>query len=201
MHKSAMRRMKWFVDNYIPKDTPVKVLDIGSYNVNGCYKSFFGYTQVQYTGLDLTPGPNVDFVPNDPYSWTELADETFDFVISGNAFEHIEYPWLTMKEIYRVLKTGGFACILAPFAHVEHRYPVDCYRYFSDGFKALAKWADLDIIEVTVGGIPNGTTDPDWVSTIDNYDDTVGIFGKHIDPEVAFKAPRFNCERRIHKWA
>ena len=41
MHQSAMIRMKWFVDNYIPKDKKVKVLDIGSYSVNGNYKEFF----------------------------------------------------------------------------------------------------------------------------------------------------------------
>jgi hypothetical protein len=35
--------MKWFVDNYvsqIEKDN-IKVLDVGSYDVNGNYKQFF----------------------------------------------------------------------------------------------------------------------------------------------------------------
>ncbi|MEM1725222.1 MAG: methyltransferase domain-containing protein, partial [Thermoplasmata archaeon] len=42
-------------------------------------------------------------VVKDPYNWIEIEDSSVDVVISGQAFEHIEYPWLTIKEIYRVL--------------------------------------------------------------------------------------------------
>lgn len=153
MHNSAMLRMKWFVDHYIPANQSVKILDIGSYDVNGSYRELFrGKALVEYVGLDLSDGPNVDYVPEDPYHWDGLEDDSFDFIISGNAFEHIEYPWLTMEQIYKKLKKTGFACILAPHTIGEHRYPVDCYRYFSDGFRALAKWAKFSVVDVTVGG-------------------------------------------------
>lgn len=198
MHSSAMLRMKWFVDSYIPKDKEVRVLDIGSYNVNGCYRALFQGTEAKYTGLDVTAGPNVDIVPEDPYKWSEIQDNSFDYVISGNAFEHIEYPWLTIKEIARVLKPGGFICILAPFAHKEHRYPVDCYRYFSDGFIALAKWAELDVVQSSVGGFPEETFSIEWLG--ENYDDTVLIAGKSIPEECIKKLPKFKCIRPIHHW-
>jgi len=202
MHKSAMRRMKWFVDNYIPRNEKVKVLDVGSYNVNGCYKSLFAGTQVEYVGLDITSGPNVDIVPKDPYSWDEIEDESFDFIISGNAFEHIEYPWLTIKEIYKKLKPGGFICILAPFAHVEHRYPTDCYRYLSDGFIALAKWANFQVIEATVGGVPKDTKDPEWFDSKENYDDTVLIAAKEVSDEVLslLDCPKFGSTKLTRVW-
>ena len=80
MHSSAMLRMKWFVDSYIPKDKEVRVLDIGSYNVNGCYRALFQGTEAKYTGLDVTAGPNVDIVPEDPYKWSEIQDNSFDYV-------------------------------------------------------------------------------------------------------------------------
>ena len=90
MHTSAMTRMKWFVENYIPSNKKVKVLDVGSYNVNGCYRDLFtDRKNVEYVGLDVEPGPNVDIVVNSPYNWDNVEDESFDFVISGNAFEHI----------------------------------------------------------------------------------------------------------------
>ena len=39
----------------------------------------------------------------------DFADETFDFVFSYHALEHIENPQKALKEIHRVLKkTGGF---------------------------------------------------------------------------------------------
>ena len=179
MHKSAMLRMKWFVENYVPKDRKIRVLDVGSYDVNGCYKPLFVGYDVEYVGLDMHAGPNVDIVPAHIYAWEELKSDTFDFVISGNTFEHIEYPWLTITEIERVLKPGGITCILVPFAHVEHRYPVDCYRYFGDGLSALAKWAGLKVIQSSVGGIPENAT-PEWFDPTENYDDSVLIAVKRV---------------------
>ena len=202
MHNSAMLRMKWFVDNYIVpiKKSSIKVLDIGSYDVNGSYKDLFKYiNNVEYTGLDATKGPNVDIVPADPYKWKEIKNNTYDFIISGNAFEHIEYPWLTIKEISRVLKPGGIVCILVPFYIREHKYPVDCYRYYSDGLIALAKWAELDVIQASVGGFPcrNETYMAKWMN--ENYDDSVLIAGKSLSKEVIDSSPKFNYIKQIHE--
>ena len=193
--------MGWFVENYIPKNKKVRILDVGSYNVNGCYRTLFKNHQIEYVGLDVAQGLNVDFVPKDAYNWKELEDESFDFIISGNAFEHIEFPWLTMEQIYKKLKKNGFACILAPFSHVEHRYPVDCYRYYNDGFRALAKWAGFKVVECTVGGMPRDTTDPQWTDKHENYDDTMIVVAK-LDSDDAIKGcPRFNYSKMVRKWS
>lgn len=156
MHESSYLRMQYLVKHYEPilkkgKET-VKVLDIGSYDVNGTYRGIFDVSEWQYTGLDMEAGPNVDIVPKDPYHWDIIPDETFDLVISGQAFEHIEYPWVTIKEIERVLKPSGFCILTAPSAGVEHKYPKDCYRYYAGGLSALAKWADLKVCHASVGG-------------------------------------------------
>ena len=52
-----------------------------------------------------------------------------------------------MLEIARVLKVGGLCCILAPSSGPEHRYPVDCWRFYPDGLVALATFARLDTLE------------------------------------------------------
>ena len=47
--------MKWFVNNYssrIKKDK-IRVLDVGSYDVNGSYKHLFTDSKFEYTGLDM----------------------------------------------------------------------------------------------------------------------------------------------------
>ena len=42
MHKESMTRMKWFVENYIKEERDcLKVLDVGSYDVNGNYRELF----------------------------------------------------------------------------------------------------------------------------------------------------------------
>ena len=59
MHKSSILRMQWFVDNYASKinKSEVKVLDVGSYDVNGSYKHLFNEQKYTYTGLDMEDGP------------------------------------------------------------------------------------------------------------------------------------------------
>ena len=60
MHKSSLARMKWFREEYLSDQRDLKVLDVGSYNVNGCYKEIFTEYGHRYTGLDIENGPNVD---------------------------------------------------------------------------------------------------------------------------------------------
>lgn len=146
MHDSSRRLMKDFIDRYLSAEDRNSILDVDSLSVCGSYRDFIKPNWT-YIGLDASAGPNVDFVPEDVYHWSELKDESFDVVISGQAFEHIEFPWETIREISRVLKNGGFACIIAPSSGKEHRYPLDCYRYYPDGMRALAKWGKLDVLE------------------------------------------------------
>lgn len=162
MHYSSMLRMKCFIEHYVEKGGGKKVLDVGSCNIGGCYKPLFNGTGIQYTGLDIEPGANVDVVMEDPYCWDSLEDEGYDYIISGQAFEHIEYPWQTIKEIYKKLRPDGVICIIVPNSFWEHRYPTDCYRYYSDGMRALAKWAGFRVIEVSVAGIPDSNASLDF---------------------------------------
>lgn len=165
MHESSLLRMEWFVETYARQfsDPEIKVLDVGSYDVNGSYRSFFSDTRFLYTGLDMEAGPNVDIVPAAPYDWAEIGTDTFDIVISGQAFEHIEFFWKTMEEMARVLRPGGLMCVIAPNGFGEHRYPVDCYRFFTDGLVALARYVGMDIIHASTNLGPN-PEDSRWFS-------------------------------------
>ena len=126
----------------------LKILDLGSQDVNGCYRPIFSEPRWRYRGLDMAAGKNVDVVLRTPYAWREIASNSADAVISGQAFEHIQYFWLTILEIERVLKPGGLCCILAPSTGPEHRYPQDCWRFYPDGMRALADFARLEVLEV-----------------------------------------------------
>lgn len=150
MHESSYKNMKNFVENYLEnyKNAELKILDIGSQSVNGSYKPLFNNPKWSYFGADMVKGENVDIVLNDIYNWKEIKSNSFDIVISGQAFEHIEYTWVTILEISRVLKDEGMSCIIAPSGGYEHRYPLDCWRFYPDGFKALAKYSGLNVLEV-----------------------------------------------------
>ena len=95
MHKSSYETMSYFARKYVFNPTHTQnVLDVGSFEINGSYKSIFSDYNCKYTGLDFQDGPNVDLVVDDPYSWKEINNESFDIVISGQALEHCEFFWL-----------------------------------------------------------------------------------------------------------
>lgn len=166
MHESSMLRMKWFLSHYgasLP-GRGARVLDVGSFDLNGSYRPLFGAARFDYTGLDMAPGPNVDIVPRNPYDWQELGTDSMDVVVSGQAFEHIEFFWVTMSEMARVLKKDGLLCLIAPNGFGEHRHPVDCYRFFSDGMTALARYVMLEPLHVHTNCAPS-RADVAWYGT------------------------------------
>lgn len=173
MHQSSYEHMKNLVREYvIDQDRPLRrVLDIGSTDINGSYKTLFDPKSVEYTGLDLAPGNNVDVVCDNPYRYPFDA-ETFDLVISGQAFEHIDFFWLTILEMGRILKTGGLIFLIVPSRGIEHRFPVDCWRFYPDACSALARWADLDLLHASTDWKPHASPDSA------QWGDTVGVFRK-----------------------
>jgi len=101
-----------------------------------------------YESLNL--GCGTYNVIEDPWHWATIPDNTYDYVISLCAFEHIEFPWLTILEMARVAKPNGFIYIVAPSTGAIHPNTLDCWRYFPDGMRALAKWAKLNIVDVII---------------------------------------------------
>jgi SAM-dependent methyltransferase len=146
------------------KGRKYRILDLGSYDVNGSYRPLFQCPDWKYEGADLQPGPNVDIVLADPYSWS-FRDNSFNVIISGQAFEHFEFFWLTWKEMARVLKPGGFIFLIVPSCGPEHKFPVDCWRFYADGMRALGKLCRLEVLEAVTR----------WENP---WGDTIGVFQK-----------------------
>lgn len=167
MHLSSYKKMAHmvsFYEQFFPEDNGIiKVLDVGSCDKGGTYREIFADPRYSYTGLDIHEGSNVDFVPKAVYDWKEIEDESFDIVISGQTFEYIEYPWLTIKEIERILKPSGFCFIIVP-SSVYYGASSDCYRYYTEGLSALAKWADMKVHHASVGGVPETDDVIEWLS-------------------------------------
>jgi len=150
MHQSSYVKMEAFREKYLTpyENERLAILDLGSQDVNGSYRAIFDSPFWEYRGADMIAGDNVNIILSDIYNWEELESDSVDVFISGQTFEHIEYIWLTMKEIQRILKPGGLCCIIAPSGGFEHKYPVDCWRIYPDGFSALANYAGLETLEV-----------------------------------------------------
>jgi SAM-dependent methyltransferase len=142
--------MERFRDHYLRDlaSAPLSILDFGSANIYGCYRPLFAQPNWRYTGVDLALGPNVDLVLKQPYHWREIPTHSVDVFISGQVLEHVACFWISLLEISRVLKPGGLCCIVVPSAGPEHRYPLDCWRFYPDGMKSLANFARLHALEI-----------------------------------------------------
>ena len=169
MHVSSYEHMQRLVSSRLDREVPLHAVDIGSYDVNGSYRALFDSPKWRYTGIDLEAGPGVDVVLTSPYRFP-LPSASADVVLSGQAFEHVEFFWLTWLEMLRVLKPGGLLFLIAPSRGPEHRYPQDCWRFYPDGYRALAKFGGCELLDVSTDWEPH----PDrWSAP---WGDTVGVF-------------------------
>lgn len=125
------------------------MLDVGSmaHKAQDTYRPLFDGPNYAFTGLDIVDGPNVDLVPRDVFHWAEIPDRSVDVVISGQAFEHNPYFWVTLAEVARVLVPGGLTAIVAPGGGAVHRYPFDCWRFYPDAWPAACAFVGLDLLE------------------------------------------------------
>jgi len=186
-----MDKMSAFRDLYLSTKShePLRILDLGSQDVNGSYRSLFSRAPWHYVGIDMAAGNNVDIVLRTPYIWKEVGSESADVVISGQAFEHIQYFWITILEIARVLKPGGVCCILAPSGGQEHRYPMDCWRFYPDGMVSLADFVQMEVMEAVTQWQNLGYTD-----SSDVWHDTMLVCRK---PD---NGVWWNIKSRLKRW-
>jgi SAM-dependent methyltransferase len=164
MHKKVLESCKRFCIDYLNPEEKLSVLDVGSYDVNGCFKPLFeklGKGNWHYDGLDIKEGPNVDIISKE--GKFPIEDNAYDAVVSSSCFEHDAAFWITFKEIVRVTKNNGYIQISTPSTGAVHRYPLDCWRFYPDAYTALSKWCpEAELIEsYNVGG---------------GFNDLVGIF-------------------------
>ncbi|HZZ44502.1 MAG TPA: methyltransferase domain-containing protein [Tepidisphaeraceae bacterium] len=72
-----------------------------------------------------------------------IGDEQYDIVLASNVLEHVRKPWVWMKELARVCKTGGYVVTVNPVSWPFHEAPYDCWRAYPEGMKALYEDAGL----------------------------------------------------------
>jgi SAM-dependent methyltransferase len=95
-----------------------KVLEIGSYDVNGTLRSLFA-TAREYTGVDLKEGPGVDLVSFGHE--VDYPDGSYDITISGECFEHDPHWQDTFVNMARMTRPGGLVAIsCASLGRPEH---------------------------------------------------------------------------------
>ncbi len=91
----------------------------------------------QYVGCDLRAGPGVDQVLD--LHRIALADGTAGTVLLLDTLEHVEFFWLAVEEVRRILKPGGLLVLSSVMDFPIHDYPADYWRFTPEGFRALLR--------------------------------------------------------------
>ncbi len=85
-----------------------------------------------------------------PNSYTlPFEDGSFEVVLTTKVLlEHISEPGETIKELARILRPGGEAFLIAPFAMAIHQQPHDYFRFTEYGLRYLFKKAGLETLYI-----------------------------------------------------
>jgi SAM-dependent methyltransferase len=77
-----------------------------------------------YRGRAVVLAEKVDYrqfrFPEESLEALPDRDASIDHVITADVFEHVRLDEIAFREIYRVLKPGGYFFLQVPYAHAEH---------------------------------------------------------------------------------
>ena len=160
---NAYYRNRWVEEKATEVQAGAKVIDIGA---GECvYKSLFAHCEYkaqdfcQYSGT--TEGiqqeewvyGRIDYVSE--IDNIPVSDESFDVALCTEVLEHVPNPIDALKEIGRILKTGGVLYLSAPLGCGLHQQPFHFYGGFTPHFynKYLTEFG-FKVIEINpIGGL------------------------------------------------
>jgi SAM-dependent methyltransferase len=83
---------------------------------------FGSYTATQFPEFDIC---------------SEALDQQFDIVIADQVFEHLPWPLRAGKNVFKMLRPGGYFIVATPFLVRVHNVPIDCNRWTEQGLSFL----------------------------------------------------------------
>jgi SAM-dependent methyltransferase len=100
------------------------------------------FKKEEYINLDKDPQLDPDVLHDLNQFPYPFSDSSFDLIEADHVLEHLEDPFLVMKELHRILKSNGRLIIKTPhfsrgFTHPDHKrgFDVTFPYYFRSSFK------------------------------------------------------------------
>ena len=125
-----------------------RLLDIGCGSQR--YQTLFAYVD-RYIGIDLPSNPASSSRSLSAFAnglSLPFAGGSFDTILCTEVLEHVPVPLSLMREIARVLRTGGYLILTTPQTWGLHEAPHDYYRYTEFGLRYLAERSGLTVESV-----------------------------------------------------
>ncbi|WP_225027127.1 class I SAM-dependent methyltransferase [Xinfangfangia pollutisoli] len=94
----------------------------------GAGLGFRSFESFHYPAHDPCRGPFLD---------GDGKPRKFDVILANQVWEHIDRPQAATRNVYRMLKKGGWFWLAVPFFIPYHAVPVDCSRWSARGLHNL----------------------------------------------------------------
>ncbi|MDK2408325.1 methyltransferase domain-containing protein [Aphanizomenon sp. PH219] len=146
MHNNSILLFKKYALSYFKPN--IHVLEIGPDGFPSTYQSTVNDSSITWETLDIYESSKLTYTALSEYIFP-IQDQTYDIIISGQVIEHIRKPWVWIKEVARLCKPEGLVITINPVSWPYHEAPIDCWRAYPEGMKALYEDAKLDVIMST----------------------------------------------------
>lgn len=147
MHLNSYLLFKKYALDYIKPG--MTVIELGAFGPSPYYDLVKppdgSWHTLNLTGNTIMAGWQHHIETKDEYSFP-IAGNTYDVVVSGQVIEHVKDIFSWMEELYRIVKPGGLVITVNPVSWPYHEAPVDCWRIFPDGMKALSEKAGFRLL-------------------------------------------------------
>lgn len=146
-----------------------------------------------WTGIDVTPGSQVDFLIEENVPWP-FEENSFDFVLCTEVLEHARDVEHVVSEMTRVVRVGGQILVTVPFLYPLHGLPHDYRRMTPGGLKDLFRHAEVEKSGL-LGGVGSAvvTLWNNWmVFSAHELDRKTGLVGLLLRPVIIVLATVLN---------
>lgn len=110
-----------------------------------------GYTGVNDPELEFISPVNKTLLTYPEYDLhtisTHFKDE-FDFFLFNQTIEHLYDPFTALKQIYDIVKPGGYVFTSVPTVNIPHCTPIHFNGFTPMGLAMLFKTANFEIVEI-----------------------------------------------------
>jgi len=144
MHTNSKLLFREYARGFFRKES--QVLEIGPDAFPSSYRRLVGNETARWDTLDISNNPQLTYSGSEENRFP-IPDRAYDVLLAGNVIEHVRRPWQWLKEVSRVCKPGGHVIIIVPVSWPFHAAPIDCWRIYPDGMRALMEDSGLKVLQ------------------------------------------------------
>jgi len=133
-----------------------RVLEIGPDRLPSTFQDIVGARCAAWDTIDIAPYKGLTYVARSEYDFP-IGEGSYDVVLSAQVIEHVRKPWRWIREVARVCSVGGRVVTINPVSWHYHEAPIDCWRIYPDGMRALYDEAGLIVERSVFESLENGS--------------------------------------------